>query len=472
MKRRLFTVLMAVGFAALSVSAQLRPSEFHAEWTQAAWSNPAFMHQRVANVGFPGLSGVDVFGFHTGPAFLDFGSTDGVIRPSEMLAAMDESESFLVGASAPIVSLRYRDNCKFAFRFRGQWVGMQHLRYDRNLFELAWKGNGHEDLLGQPVSLSGMGLDALSYLDWGLSAGMKLQDRLWVGLGVHRYQGIHAIETTSFDVQWTTDPSDLSWSMEGGASIRSAGLAADTVLGTATFLPELNGGLPARAGGGWGMDLGFLWEVDTRWKLEGAVNGLGSIRWREEVYRRDMLADDVVLEGLDLVGHWASGEQSPSLDSIGTWVDAWRADIADTLDAAQGVPVRYDDKLATRTPETWRLGAHSYLNANTDLHIMVYRQVRLGLAGNGVALGLSRKMLNGAMTTHVQAQVFRGLPSLGVGVSLNGGPFRVNFSSQNILGLLQPLAVQQWHGQVGLIFEWDDTDRREEKGVFAPFRCW
>ena len=79
---------------------------------------------------------------------------------------------------------------------------------------------GHNVTLCRGLEI--LGLDAQAYLDHGLSVGaMAKEDKLWLGWGIHILNGVAALQTEEFDVTWTTDALDYSWTVEGAATARA-----------------------------------------------------------------------------------------------------------------------------------------------------------------------------------------------------------------------------------------------------------
>ena len=119
-----------------------------------------------------------------GPSAYDFMSADGVVDPSLMLERMDSVETIGFRAEVPLFALSFRDKNRFEFRLRSRFVADQQFNYDRDLFAMGWKGNGHPDMIGRPISFSDFGLNAQGYFDHSLSVGaMVTEEKFWLGWG-------------------------------------------------------------------------------------------------------------------------------------------------------------------------------------------------------------------------------------------------------------------------------------------------
>jgi hypothetical protein len=443
---------------------QLGPLELLPEWGQAGWSNPAIMHPSGGHLLIGGLSGGQVELDHTGPTYADFIGADGAVNPNALLSNMDPVESIGFRSETPIISLGFRDEKRFEFRLRSQVVTEQRFDYDRDLFDVAWRGNGHPDNIGRPISFGGMGANAQVYFDHGVSVGaMAKEDKLWLGWGIHLLNGVAAFQTETFDVEWTTDTLDYSWDLAGAATLNAAGLNLDSLLNQGEIEIPGNGGMPNILGSGVAFDFGFLWRLGQWVELDGSIEGMGGMRWLESLSRKRVDPANFILEGIDLVGELEDVGSSSS-DSISQAVEDWAAALTDSLEAT--FPVESDPGLAaafdTRIRETWRLGMRFRPSESLEVSVMAYRQFRFGQTTNGGLFGVTYR-LRGNVTAHLQGQYHSSRWMWGSGLSLRGGPVRLSVSARNVPGLLLPLDAGHWQGQVGISFDMGYAQKKKRR---------
>lgn len=436
------------------VRAQLGPMELVPEWGQAGWSNPAMLHPSGSHILLGGLSGFQVELDHTGPVYSDFIDAEGWVDPMLMLEGMDPRESIASRAEVPLISLGFRDERRFEFRLRSRLVTEQQFDYDRDLFDIAWRGNGHPDNIGRPISLSDMGFNAQAYLDHGVSVGaMAKENKLWLGWGIHLLNGVGAFQTDGFEAIWTTDSLDYSWELQGGATFNAAGLDLDSLLDGGEIEVPGKGGLPPTLGAGVGFDYGLLWRMLPWFDLEASVEGRGGMRWLESLSRKEVGSDVFVLQGLDLVQEWGDRDSLPQ-DSIPEAFEDWLQGMQDSLAqtfALEGVP-GVAGAFDTRVRETWRLGFRFRPVKALEISVLAYRQFRFGQTEEGGVLGLTYR-LRGNVTTHIQGQFHADRWLWGAGLSLRGGPLRFSASARHIPGLIWPLDSGHWQGQAGVSFD-------------------
>ena len=467
---RIAHILMIMALAAgASSRAQLGPVELSPEWGQAGWSNPAILHPSGAVFTAGGLAGAQVDAVHSGPAYLDFGTLEGDINPMAFLGQMDTVESIGTRTEVPLIGLSMRDKNRFEIRYRSRLVVDQDFRYDRDLLSVGWMGNGHPDLIGRPLSFSGMGVDAQAYLDHGLSVGaMAKEDKLWLGWGIHILNGVSALQTERFDATWMTDTLDYSWTLEGAATLNVAGFDFDSLAAGAS--PELpgGGGVPPTLGSGVAFDVGFLWRLNPKFELEGSVEGRGSIRWLESVSSRQVDPASFVLQGLDVIGVVSEAESQTFPDSIESMLETWAQDMVDSLaqtfdsEPYDGVVAAFD----TRVRETWRLGFRFRPVQSLEIQALAYRQHQYDRHLDGFIFGVVHRIRKN-VATQLQGQYLHGRWSWGGGLSLRSGPVRIAFSARNVAGILNPLKAGHWSGQVGASFEFGyakDKKKKKKKG--------
>ena len=469
MNRIAHTLLIASLTVGMTTRAQLGPVELSPDWGQAGWSNPAILHPSGTVFTFGGFAGAQVDAVHSGPAYLDFGNLDGELNPMAFLGQMDTVEYIGTRTEVPLVGLTMRDENRFEIRYRSRLVVDQDFRYDRDLLSVGWMGNGHPDLIGRPLSFSGMGVDAQAYLDHGLSVGaMAKEDKLWLGWGIHILNGVSALQTEHFDATWMTDTLDYSWTLDGAATVNAAGLDFDSL--AAGVSPELpgDGGIPPTLGSGVAFDVGFLWRLTPKFELEGSMEGWGSIRWLESVSRRQVDPSTFVLQGLDVIGVVSEAENQTFPDSLESMLETWAEDMVDSLaqtfdsESTEGLPAAFD----TRVRETWRLGFRLRPAKSLEIQALAYRQFQYDRQVDGCVFGLVHRVGKN-IATQVQGQYLHGRWSWGGGLSLRGGPLRIAFSARNVVGILYPLEAGHWSGQCGAAFEFGyakDKKKKKKKG--------
>lgn len=437
------------------VFGQLGPLELSPEWGQASWSNPAIFHPSGGQVWLGGLAGAQVSAAHSGPALLDFTTLEGAVNPELLIAGMDPTEAVDARAEVPLFAVAFRDQKRFELRLRSRFVADQQFTYDRDLVELAWRGNGHPDVIGRPITLNGMGMNVQGYFDHGLSVGaMAQEDKLWLGWGIHILNGVGAFHTESFNATWTTDSIDYSWTLEGEADFQAAGIGLDSLLSEGNAdLPGSGGGLPPTLGAGVAFDFGLVYQPNEQFTVEAAIEGRGSIRWLQSTSRAKVDPGVFVLQGLDVV-NWLGETDSLTTDSLGGMLEAWGEDMVDSLAGTFEVQTGPEVVEAFNTPiqETWRLGFRYRPRPSLEFNLMAFRQFRFDRSRDGVLIGFVHR-LRGNVATQLQAQLVDGRWSWGAGLSLRGGPVRMAFSAQNVTGLLLPLDAGHWQGQFGIGFE-------------------
>lgn len=411
---------------------------------------------------------------HTGPALTDLNLSGGtLLSPETALDQMGPAEFAAARFELPVFALAFRSGERFELRWRSRWVNDQLVRYDRDFMELVLKGNGHPDVLGRDVSLSGFGLHSQTYLDHGLSVGFQvLPGELWAGVGVHWLQGQRALQTSSLDATWNTDALDLTSSIAGNAEVYAVGMLPDSFsfkdVGLLDFRQrepynDLDGTLSGDQG--IAVDVGMSWKVSSEWEVEGAVEGWGRIWWTGAGTRYDVTPEDYLLLGVQADGSWGEDSVSIAVDSVDatSWLGHWIGGIL----APRSGPSSFE----TQTRSTWRLGAR-YRPASRQavaVYGQIYRQSRFGRGHLGFVLGGTRKW-GDRFLTDLHLQQHAGRWFMGGGVSLRTGPFRTSLALQGASGVSDPMAATVMMVQAGLTLDFGYRPLTESEYLERQYR--
>lgn len=450
--------------SACQVQGQLGPVEWLPEWGQAGWSNPALLHPSGGHVLLGGMSGLQLQASHSGPSYFEFIGGDGTVDPALLLERMDPVETIGFRSEIPLISVGFKEDERVEFRLRSRLVADQQTAYDRDMFDVAWRGNGHPDIMGRTLDFSEFGVNGQAYLDHGLSVGaMAKEDRLWLGWGIHILNGLGALQTERFEATWMTDTLDYSWDVQGSATVNSAGFNLDSLLEGGVVWSNDSGLIPPTIGSGVAFDYGFLYRITPNVSLEGSIEGRGGLRWLESVTRKEVNSGAFILEGLDLVSEWRDADSLP-LDSVPVVLEAWLGGLADSLEqsfpleATPGVAAAFD----TRIQETWRLGLRIRPVDEIEISAVVYRQFRFGRSLDGGLLGLTYRLGN-YLLVHGQCQFYDARWLWGGGLSVRGGPVRWSVSARNIPAVFWPLDAGNWHIQTGISLDFGYKQERTKR---------
>ena len=160
------------------------------------------------------------------------------------------------------------------------------LRLPRDLFALAWQGNGA--FIGKRISFDGLGMDATAYNEFAIGYSRDITERLNAGVRLSLLQGLVHFSTqtqigltTDTQTYWLHADYDIKVNISGpvDTSMFSENSNADPL---EEFLSN-----PARSFGlsnfGLGFDIGADYDLTDNFNIALSLNDLGYIKWKNDV---------------------------------------------------------------------------------------------------------------------------------------------------------------------------------------------
>lgn len=312
--------------------------------------------------------------------------------------------------------------------------------YPKDLFRLAFEGNG-SSLLGERASIDGLGIDMLSYLEFAVGYNRTFNEKLTLGGRLKYIQGLGAVYTKHSQLGLHTDETTFDLTLDGQLTINSSNLDVYKLAPLVGFeyLPYLVFyGLEDMPNHGIGVDLGGNYKLNDKISLSASVLDLGVIKWNSNVSNYSSDSVSFTFKGVD-INEFLS-DSSDVLQSI-----------QDSLSSVFGYSTNED---AFTTP----LFTRFYIGGNYQI------TEKIGVGANWYSEFVHRRY-RGALTLSGSAQVAewfrvgmnytyysRDYFNLGLGFSINGGPFQFYAISDNLLGLFIPQANKNWHARFGINF--------------------
>ena len=442
------TLLLLVS-TPLGLSAQFEAAPMGYPHT-GGWSNPASLPFPGGHLIFPGLSGLSISAFHSGPTHGQVVSDAGAVDIEGFVERLDLVEHEVLDLEVPILGFGFRSRSHsgsdWAFSYSTSAQIEQRVSYPKGLLELAWRGNAHPDMIGQRLSLDGFGVYAQTYLDHAVTASVDLsQRRLRLGLGAHYLMGLGAVNTLTSRAGWTTDPLDYAWDFDGSLDIRSAGVplyveGADSLNFDA--LDDFNP-MESPIASGVSVDLGLLWDFAPKWQFDAAATGLGSIRWDNHATAIRLDPQSFRFEGLDLLqvleDSSATSTTDQFLDSLAL---SWTPDLA-------------GDATFTSAP-IGRLHAAVHYAPGERSTISAFVARKTVWRAHFYSIGAAGDFrVSDHFSLHLSGQFFDSEQwLLGGGFSVRAGPVRWSLSTTNALPAFAPLDRGAVQVSTRINFEW------------------
>jgi hypothetical protein len=241
--------------------------------------NPAYSPDGRIFIGLPVISGVHVhynnkFSYNQGiktegtDQVLSFGRIISELQTNNMLSAHANVSLFHFGyrlKQGPVISLSVNE------RMEGDFL------YPKQLIEFVWQGNSAA--LGNVVELGATGINVSHFREFGLGVAHQLNDQLKVGARLKMYQGFLNLSThRNMTANLEVNPQTYAWQLETqNTMLRSSGMniyGGDGDLGKHLMSP---------GNSGFGLDLGFEYDVNKYLSFAASVTDFGFIGWNTDI---------------------------------------------------------------------------------------------------------------------------------------------------------------------------------------------
>ncbi len=439
--KRFLTGLLAVCFAC-TAQAQIDGLALQSQVPTASVTvNPALDTQNNWHIWLPGLGGLSTAAGHS--AFTLSDALDGNFLDIErVLGTLDGTNHLWTETRVPVFQGGFRVRNLY-FRLGAAAVSESRLAYPGELLELAWKGNGHPDLIGRRLDFDGFGVNAQGYTDVYLGASANLMEgRLNFGGNLHLLSGIGTIYTQNSRFGLTTDAEDYTLTADGEFDL----LVGGAVLLDSNVVEFDAANIGSGVNLGLAVDLGASFSLED-WTLDASVMNLGGIRWEENATQYTLSGAEFSFSGFDLQEFIDNPDSTEAV--LNTVVDSLT-----TVFSVDETPTSFRTPTSARVQVTVRRslweGGQVYAGFNSVR--------RLGEPFNGMHFGASHQF-GRVLTLQAGAQWFEGDQVLiGAGFALRAGPVLLFAQSANIPALIRPENHKTWQGSFGLVLAFGRPD--------------
>ncbi len=262
--------------------------------------------------GNPAFQGNEKFFLYILPAAssLDV-SLDNTLNFSSVIDGLKDKNHLLLENRISLLALGFRSG-KTQVRLGMDVVNDMRFSYPGELLELLWKGNGHPDVIGRNLDMSGLGLNFISYYDYFIGISRKMM-KLSVGANLHYQQGLETIYTKTSEFSFYTDPNDYALTATGAFDLKTS-LYSDTVSPPDDrYFPLSN-----TDNTGMSFDFGATYQFSEKLNLQASALNIGSINWTTEAKSFVLDGVSITYDGLELDDIYnQSDSASTSLENVG-----------------------------------------------------------------------------------------------------------------------------------------------------------
>jgi len=417
------------------------------DWAASSqWNyNPALQSKEKVYLYIPGLSGFQTNAGHTGFAFNDV-IDDNQLKVGDLIDGLDPENDLLLGFNSDLIALglkfgnvQLRTGCSAHVENR--------FTYTKDLLELAWRGNGHPDVIGRRMSLDGFGLNSMSYLSYYLGGSVSLLDnKLNVGVNANFYNGIGTIYTERSQFGLRTSPDDYTITVDGSYEINTSGSDITDEIDLNDFQP-----LSATTNKGVGLDFGITYSPVEKFTLEASAMNVGSINWTESVENFVLTDQEISYSGFEL------NEFLAEPDSAGSSLEQFSDSISDLF-----IPTENTNDFATATNDIYFI--RGIVNLNEKMRVSAFFSSQRSFGKRYTNVGaLFDKDFGRTLQLRGGLQLFRSKDLMvPLGLIVNGGPVQFSLHTDNILGVISAGNAKHFNASVGLSFRFKKDSKKSK----------
>ncbi|MDA0882069.1 MAG: DUF5723 family protein [Bacteroidetes bacterium] len=445
--KKYLIISLSVFFFMKGATAQINTNYLFSDEAPSMWNtNPASLGNEKVFVGLPVLSGIDANAVHNGFTYDDAITNDQVNIASTIEQLRDEND-IMFNSSFQLLNFGFRLG-QWHFRGGAQQVISTRITYPKSFMELAWKGNGHPDLIGRRLDFGGFAVNAMAYTDYFAGFSRQLmEERLTIGANIHYLQGADVVYTEQSSFGLTTDADTYALTADGGFILRTTvdENALDSI--SADYFTPFNG-----ANSGFSFDLGAKYRFLEKFELQASAMNVGGIRWDRNAQSYTLSNTSFTYNGVDL-------------ESLVDNPDSTTSQLEDVLDslATSFEPIEGRGAFTSPSNARFYLGFGYEINKNNHLMLTAAHLRSFNKGFNSVA-AMYRHRFGRILWVRTGAQLFQLDQFLWpVGLTINAGPVQFGFGTDNLIAAFAPTkaGVFTGHFQIGLRFGRDGKIEKE-----------
>ncbi|WP_158584301.1 DUF5723 family protein [Reichenbachiella sp. MSK19-1] len=260
--------------------------------------NPAFIPEGKVFFGLPVLSGIAI-DINSPYSYNDaIKKEEGIdsLDIDKLVQLSNDKNSVLTEAEISTFYLGFRTSANTAISlFVRERIAARSF-YSDDLVDFAW--NGNKNYAGQTLDLSTTMTDVRYYREYGIGLWKRLpKQKIDIGIRAKLINGMVSVITDrDFSGSISIDDDYNHHIQLSNARVNTSGInmfengSDDEIQSYATFNNNL----------GFGMDLGFNWQINKQFSASLAVNDLGFINWKADPKNYWVADTSFVFGGLEL----------------------------------------------------------------------------------------------------------------------------------------------------------------------------
>ena len=412
---------------------------------QSSFTNPAFSPEYKVSIGLPGLNNLGLLQFNL--SGLDVHTIASSVKSDTMFIPslynkLNGPVGFNIPVSTDIIYFRFPIK-KIYFGFHSTLKVDQSYTISKEF--LGFLSMGNDYFIGKNQDYELMRLKLTAYVENGISISREFK-RFSIGGRVKYLKGLANMQTSNIKMNLNTSstlPYPITLSMSG--TIQAAGIplpgTVDSINGqkvnssdTGTYSTKI---LQQSGNDGWGLDLGFVYQISTKFSMHASVIDLGSkITWTNKVFNVKLDPSTINFGGFN---YDQSTNKNGARDSL-------LNDIKNKI----GKATITRDKYVTYIPTRY-YGGLDFEPTLRDRFSFLFQGIEyLGTFNTAYTLGYMRRIgKNGQITGNYSVRSF-GPNDFGVGAVTKLGPLQFYFMTDNIMSFAKPTYARTFAFRLGI----------------------
>ncbi|MBN1339868.1 MAG: hypothetical protein JXA03_11125 [Bacteroidales bacterium] len=319
--------------------------------------------------------------------------------------------------------------------------------FDDDLMRLMLYGNGSPGLIGKRMEIDRNGLNITSYHQFGLGYGLRVNDKLTLGVKLKYLNGAFNVWMKKASFSLYTEPGS-GYPLTVSSDIEL--YTSSTISDFDDMIDQIEGykWFDMSGNHGYAMDLGVKYFPAEKLGLSASVVDLGSITWKENVknFNSHSPAKDYTFTGFDLTDFVIDGSVTDT------------AKILDTLKVHFGLTETHAAYTSHLTPKGY-LGGRYNPTKKDALSLLVRNDFVEGTWQPGITAGYQRKFFN-FLTLYINYSVIsRSYSNIGLGAIIETGVFQFFILNDMAYALMEPALAKNYNLHFGIGFKfWKEKE--------------
>ncbi|MBV6646000.1 MAG: hypothetical protein KI790_11155 [Cyclobacteriaceae bacterium] len=386
-------------------------------------------------VGVPLLSGINVFynnALSYNDLFTKTESGNNLIDVEKALGELDAQNTISVSSMISLFHVGFRTPHGAALSFFANERIEVDFLFPRRLIEFGWEGNG--TLIGEKTKLGQMAVNASHFREFGVGYAYRIPEyRIAIGIRAKYYVGFVNVSSPiglTADVTTEVENNQLNVDLKE-AVLRTSGL--DIIQGNEG---SLGSHLIFNGNRGFGVDLGFDYQVTPRYSVSLGLNDIGFMSWKEDITNHVINDTSFVYLGV------------PDLKEGRNILDYIQDSLIDQFSRRKNADAYSAPMVATA------FGSVTYRFApTTDIIGTIAGRLVQGLPRASLAVGVRQSFGSAITVSGTVTKLPQRFINLGVAFAAQAGPVQFYMASDKVVGYSVPdTRAAEFRFGINLIF--------------------